>query len=98
LLPVKAFDEASVLIFATRFGMVKLTRLSDFKKMRAGGLIAIDLNSGDELVSVQIAAKDALGDIMLFSASNRVNRFSASTLRSLSRAAKGVRCMRLDEG
>ena len=98
LLPVKAFDEASVLIFATRFGMVKLTRLSDFKTMRAGGLIAIDLNSGDELVSVQIAAKDALGDIMLFSASNRVNRFAASTLRSLSRAAKGVRCMRLDEG
>lgn len=96
LLPVPSFDELRTLVFATKLGMVKRTKLDDFKSIRAGGLIAIDLNDGDELVAVQNTSGDS--DVMLFCVNNRVNRFAERSLRTLSRTAKGVRCMRLSEG
>ena len=70
--------------------------VGDFKSIKAGGLIAIDLNESDSLVSVQ--ATDNSGDVMLFTDNNRVNRFNSSALRLLSRTAKGVRSMRMDDG
>ena len=96
LLPVPSFDELRTLVFATKLGMVKRTKLDDFKTIRAGGLIAIDLNDGDELVAVQNTSGDS--DVMLFCVNNRVNRFAERSLRTLSRTAKGVRCMRLAAG
>jgi DNA gyrase subunit A len=96
LLPISAFDEDYKLVFASKLGMVKRTLLSDFKTIRAGGLIALDLNPGDKLVSV--SKTNGLGDLMLFTNTNRVNRFAEPSLRTLSRTAKGVRCMRLAEG
>ena len=96
LLPIPSFDASGLLVFATKQGTVKRTRLEEFKTIRAGGLIAIDLNQGDQLVSVQ--RTEGASDLMLFSTNNRVNRFAEASLRLLSRSAKGVRCMRMDEG
>ena len=95
LLPVKDFEGEQVLVFATKLGMVKRTKLGEFKTIRAGGLIAIDLNEGDSLVSVQ--ANGNSGDVMLFTDNNRVNRFNSNGLRLLSRTAKGVKSMRMDD-
>lgn len=94
LLPIKTFEDESVLVLATKLGTVKRTKIENFKTIRAGGLIAIDLNESDQLVAVQIT--NGSSNIMLFSTNNRVNRFSESSLRLLSRSAKGVCCMRLD--
>jgi DNA gyrase subunit A len=96
MLPVSSFEQERFLVFATKKGMVKRTALSEFKTIRAGGLIAIDLNPGDQVVAVQNTT--GRGDLMLFCDNNRVNRFPEPTLRTLSRTAKGVRCMRLQEG
>ena len=95
LLPVQSFEPGKVLVFATKMGTVKRTRLEDFKTIRAGGLIAIDLNDGDNLVAVQVT--EGAAHLMLFSTGNRVNRFPEASLRLLSRSAKGVKCMRMDE-
>jgi len=73
---------------------VKKTRLTDFDSNRSGGIIAINLRDGDELISAQLAADDS--DLMLVSRRGYSVRFTANdaTLRPMGRATGGVIGMR----
>lgn len=95
LIAIQAFDEDKFLVLATKRGIVKRTSLANYKNIRAGGLIAIDLDAEDELVSSAIT--NGQQDLMLFCSSNRVNRFAETELRALSRSARGVRGIQLDD-
>ncbi|HYQ90726.1 MAG TPA: DNA gyrase subunit A, partial [Candidatus Competibacteraceae bacterium] len=96
VLPIREFDRDHYLFFATASGTVKKTPLTEFSRLRSVGLIAVDLREGDQLVDVAIT--DGCRDIMLISNAGKAIRFSEADVRSMGRAACGVRGMRLGEG
>jgi DNA gyrase subunit A len=81
---------------ATANGTVKKTALSAFSRPMARGIIAVNLEEGDYLIGV--ALTDGKHDVMLFSNAGKAVRFSEDEVRSMGRAAGGVRGMRLAEG
>ena len=96
ILPVKVFSEEQFIFFATAKGTVKKTPLSDFSNPRKAGIIAINLDEGDFLIGV--ALTDGKHDVMLFSDAGKAVRFDEDVVRSMGRASRGVRGMRLAEG
>ncbi|MFB6349533.1 DNA gyrase subunit A [Moraxella sp. ZJ142] len=95
ILPVADLkDENSFVFFATASGTVKRVALSQFANLRANGLRAIDLADGDMLIGVAIT--DGEQQIMLFSNEGKAIRFKEDSIRAMSRAAKGVRGMRVN--
>ncbi|MBP1326564.1 DNA gyrase subunit A [Leucobacter exalbidus] len=90
--------EAGFLLLATRDGLVKKTALSEYDTNRTGGIIAIKLREGDELVSALIAESD--DDILVVSKQGMSVRFTASdqALRPMGRSTSGVRGMNFREG
>ncbi|MBK7238162.1 MAG: DNA gyrase subunit A [Sterolibacteriaceae bacterium] len=96
VLPVKEFDESHFVFMATAMGTVKQTPLSDFSNPRKAGIIAADLDEGDHLIGVSIT--DGNHSVMLFSDAGKAVRFHEEDVRPLSRTARGVRGMWLDEG
>ena len=94
---VKARDyEKDVMILATRQGEVKKTPLSEFASVRRAGLIAMDLEKGDELISAKLAHDD--DEAVIVSSSGQAVRFPVADLRSASRASGGVRGIKLTKG
>ena len=101
VLPISKFsdtqDEASesgpFIFMVTRRGTVKKTVLAAYANIRSNGLIAVDLRADDELIGVALTTGS--DDILLFSDSGRVIRFSESHVRPMGRGATGVRGMRL---
>ena len=93
IVPVEEFGDASFLIMATRLGEVKKTSVKDFAQVRSSGLIAMNLEPGDDLVSAR-AASDG-DDILLVTAQAQAVRFSVRGLRRASRQSGGVRGIRL---
>jgi len=96
VLPIKTFDEGLYVFMATSGGTVKKTPLIDFSRPRSNGIIAVDLRDDDVLVNVGIT--DGSRDIMLLSDGGRAMRFHEQEVRSMGRAAAGVRGIRLQEG
>jgi DNA gyrase subunit A len=95
ILPVKEFSDNQFIFFATALGTVKKTPLSDFSNPRKAGIIAINLDEGDFLIGV--ALTDGKHDVMLFSDEGKAVRFDENDVRSVGRASRGVRGMRLPE-
>lgn len=105
ILPVKEYTEGHYVFMAMASGTVKKTSLTEFNKPRKGGIIAVNLAEGDELIGVDIT--DGTNDIMLFSSDGKVLRFLEEVrneegqlikgVRSLGRTARGVRGMKLKE-
>ena len=92
------YEEAPYLVLATKNGLVKKSKLTDFDSNRSGGLIGINLREGDELVgAVLVAAED---DLLLVSSEGQSIRFHASdeALRPMGRATSGVLGMRFNAG
>ncbi len=88
------FAEAEHLVFATKRGMVKKTRLEEYNTpLRADGIIAINLKEGDELVGVRRSSGD--DDILMVSRSGQAIRFHERAVRPMGRATAGVQGMRL---
>ncbi len=81
------------LIFATRRGFIKKTRLSQFKHMRRKGIRAIVLEEDDQLIDVKLARNDQ--EIMLFSTFGMACRFKSEQVRPMGRATRGVIGIRL---
>jgi len=81
-------------IMATRNGIIKKTDLMAFSRPRVGGIIAITLLDGDELIAARIT--DNTLDVFLGSAMGKSIRFHESDIRASGRTAQGVRGMRLD--
>ncbi len=96
ILPVKVFSEDQFIFFATAKGTVKKSPLSDFSNPRKSGIIAINLDEGDFLIGV--ALTDGKHDVMLFSDGGKAVRFDEDDVRSMGRASRGVRGMKLAEG
>ncbi|WP_163376715.1 DNA gyrase subunit A [Dietzia sp. Alg238-R159] len=95
---IKAYQDAPYLVLATRNGLVKKSRLEDYDSPRSGGLIAVNLRDGDELVGAALAGPD--DDLLLVSEKGQSIRFHANddTLRPMGRATSGVMGMRFNDG
>ncbi|MFI8481178.1 DNA gyrase subunit A [Pseudomonas sp. NPDC078700] len=96
MLPVDEYTEGHFIFMATAGGTVKKTPLEQFSRQRSVGLIALDLDEGDTLISASIT--DGSREVMLFSDGGKVTRFKESDVRAMGRTARGVRGMRLAEG
>jgi DNA gyrase subunit A len=81
---------------ATRGGKIKKTELVAFSNIRATGIIAIDINEGDDLHSV--ALSDGTSDVFVGTASGRAIRFNEAEVRPMGRGAAGVRAISLRDG
>ncbi|MDI9994288.1 DNA gyrase subunit A, partial [Rhodococcus ruber] len=94
---LKSYEDAPYLVLATRNGLVKKSRLSDFDSNRSGGIVAINLRGDDELVGAVLCSSD--DDLLLVSAKGQSIRFVASdeVLRPMGRATSGVQGMRFNE-
>ncbi|MDD7922829.1 DNA gyrase subunit A [Actinomycetospora chibensis] len=95
---IKDYDAAPYLVLATKAGLVKKSRLTDFDSNRAGGLIGINLRESDELVGAVLCSGD--DDLLLVSAEGQSIRFTATddALRPMGRATSGVTGMRFNSG
>lgn len=102
VLAIRDYDQAEYLTLATRTGLVKKTRLTEYNSPRTGGIIAINLREDengavDELVSAQLVDSD--DDLLLISKRGMSIRFTAydTALRPMGRSTSGVRGMRFKD-
>ena len=98
VLALRDYEAAPYLVLATRRGMVKKTRLGEFDSNRSGGIIAINLAEGDELIAARLI--DEASDLLLVSRRGMSTRFTATNdiLRPMGRATSGVIGMRFRDG
>jgi DNA gyrase subunit A len=94
VIQTREFSEAEFLVFATRKGIVKKTKLEEYNtSLKADGIIAINLRDDDELVGVRHSGGD--DDILMVSRSGQAIRFHEREARPMGRATSGVQGMRL---
>ncbi|HOA03544.1 MAG TPA: DNA gyrase subunit A [Dermatophilaceae bacterium] len=98
VLAITDYQQAPYLVLATRAGLVKKTRLSEYDSPRTGGLIAVNLRDDDVLVGAGLAAAE--DDLLLVSRKGQSVRFRADDehLRPMGRATSGVTGMRFRDG
>ncbi|WP_191564205.1 DNA gyrase subunit A [Janibacter melonis] len=98
VLAIKDYQAAPYLVLATRNGLTKKTRLTEYDSPRSGGLIAINLRDGDELVTAGLAS--AADDLLLVSRNAMSVRFHATDeqLRPMGRGTSGVTGMKFRDG
>ena len=98
VLTIENYGAAPYLVLATRQGLVKKTELTEYDSNRSGGLIAINLREGDEVVSAALVSET--DDILLVSRKAMSLRFTATNdaLRPMGRATSGVIGMKFREG
>jgi len=95
VLPVTEFAEDRFVMFATRRGVVKKTRLDAFSNPMARGIIAISVDEGDELIAVELTTgKD---QIFLGTHDGQCIRFHEDDVRDMGRQARGVKGIELSE-
>lgn len=88
-IPVKQFDEEHFLVLATNQGIIKKTPLSNFKKPRRGGIRAITLDEGDNLITARLT--DGSRHIVLATENGMAIRFDEKDVRPIGRTGKGVK-------
>jgi DNA gyrase subunit A len=96
VLAVPAFEPGAYILMATRNGLVKKTDLMAFSRPRVGGIIAINLLSGDELIEARLT--DGTYNVFLGSATGKSIRFHESNVRPSGRVSQGVRGLKLAKG
>ncbi len=96
VIQIKSYEDAPYLVLATRNGLVKKSKLTDFDSNRSGGIVAVNLRDGDELVGAMLCSAE--DDLLLVSAKGQSIRFSATdeALRPMGRATSGVQGMRFN--
>jgi DNA gyrase subunit A len=96
VIQISGYDVAPYLVLATKHGLVKKSELTAFDSNRSGGLVAVNLRDGDELVGAALCSADS--DLVLVSAQGQSVRFHASdeALRPMGRATSGVLGMRFN--
>jgi DNA gyrase subunit A len=87
--PVRSFEEEGYLVMATRKGVIKRCDLAAFSNPRRGGIIAIGLHEGDSLVGVALTRGES--EVVLAKRAGKAVRFKETDVRSMGRAAAGVR-------
>jgi DNA gyrase subunit A len=98
VLALRDYQVAPYLVLATRGGLVKKSRLSDFDSPRSGGIIAINLREDDEVIAARLVSAE--DDLLLVSKGAQAIRFHADddSLRPMGRATSGVIGMRFNNG
>src|SRR5262249_31873360 len=97
VIQTRAFEEAEYLVFGTKNGVVKKTKLALYNTPpKADGIIAIKMREGDELVGVRHATGE--DDVLMISRQGQAIRFSERAVRPMGRDASGVQGMRLRAG
>ncbi len=96
VIPVKEFEEGKYLVMMTKNGTIKKTSLSDYDTARKGGIRAIELEDGNELINVILTDGDQT--IIIGTHEGNAIRFSESDIRPMGRVARGVRGIKLNEG
>lgn len=94
LIKVSEFEEDKYLIMVTKKGIIKRTSLSAFDTARKGGLIALDLDEGDELSWVRMTDNEK--ELIVATKKGKSIRFKETDVRAVGRTARGVRAIRLD--
>jgi len=92
-LPVREFTDDKFVVMVTKKGTIKKTELAAYSNPRSGGIIAISIEKGDELVDVQLTTKKQ--DIFLATRRGLAIRFKEDDVRDMGRTAKGVRGIKL---
>ena len=95
ILDVSSFDGGEDILFATRMGEIKRMSLAALANIRSNGLRTMDVESGDQLVSIRLASES--DDVIMVSQHGMSVRFPAAQVRRSSRMAGGVRGMRLKD-
>ncbi len=96
VIPVKEYEAGLYLFMATRNGIVKKSLLTEYDTNRSGGLAAINLDEGDELIGVKLTKGDE--EIILSTSGGLAIRFPEEDVRPMGRVTRGVRGIRLNEG
>jgi len=91
ILPVREFEEGKYIVMATKKGLIKKTSLMAYSRPRAGGIIALGIDNGDELIAARVT--DGNREIFLGSKKGKAIRFKEQAVRPMGRTARGVRSM-----
>ncbi|UGT59290.1 DNA gyrase subunit A [Nocardia asteroides] len=96
IIQITTYADAPYLVLATKNGLVKKSRLTDFDSNRSGGIVAVNLRDTDELVGAVLCSAEE--DLLLVSAQGQSIRFAATdeALRPMGRATSGVQGMRFN--
>jgi DNA gyrase subunit A len=96
LLTIRDFDDAKYVVMVTRAGKIKKTELTAFSNVRASGIIAIDINEGDDLYAVRLSQGE--DEIFIGTHDGMAIRFRENGVRPMGRGAAGVKGISLREG
>ena len=96
LVNVREFSEDKSLLFVTKLGTVKKTRLSSYGNVRTTGIIAINIEPGDQLIDVQVT--DGTNDVVLATSYGMSIRFHEKDVRDMGRDTTGVKGIELARG
>ncbi len=96
MIKVPAFEEEKFLVMVTKGGIIKRTQLNAYNSARKSGLIAIDLDEGDELAWVSVT--DGRTELMVATKKGMAIRFSETDVRVVGRTARGVKAITLKDG
>ena len=95
MIKVPEFDDEKYLIMVTRQGIIKRIKLNAYNTSRKGGLIALELNEGDELAWVRMT--DGNSEVIVATKNGKAIRFNENDVRPMGRQARGVKAMKLLE-
>ena len=93
VLPVQKFEEGLSVVMATRNGVIKKTELKAYSNPRVGGIIALRIREGDELVGASLASRE--DEVLLTSRNGQAIRFRGDDVRDMGRASIGVKGIKL---
>ena len=96
VIPVRAFTEGQYAVMVTRLGVIKKTELSEFANIRLNGIIAMGVDDGDELITVELT--DGKKKIFIATNDGMAICFEEEEVRDMGRQARGVRGVTLHDG
>ena len=96
MIRVQEFDQESFLVMVTKNGVIKRTQLSDFNTTRKGGVIAVNLDDGDELSWVRLTGGD--DELLVATHYGMAIRFNENDVRAMGRTARGVKAITMKDG
>src|SRR5262245_29510386 len=94
--PVRDFETGGFILFATKLGRVKKTEIAAFAHIKSGGIIAINLEDGDEVMAVR--RTDGQREVLLSTKAGMIIRFGEVAVRPVGRGGSGVRGIDVEDG
>ncbi len=96
MIRVEHFDDDKYIVMVTKHGIIKRIEMNAYNTARKGGLIALELNEGDELSWVRLTSGD--DEMLVATRHGKAIRFKETDVRPMGRLARGVRAIKLAEG